>query len=349
MRGRSSFFSIAVAVAISGVGSGGPTPAGAEELVDGIAAQVGEDVVLVSEVLTLIGPVERRMTEAGVPKLEIAKLRANGLEKMIETRLVEQQVRRMELFATDDEISRAIDMIARENNITVEQLVDSVRAQGLDFEEYRSQLKTKVEQQKVMTVALAPKIVIEEHEVRALYNQRFKDQPDGGEQVHLRQLLVPAGQGVDLNSACAAVEAAAERVRSGEAFEVVAQEVSVVSPRQGGDIGWLHVDTLAGWMAKLIEDLDPGEVSPVNRQPFGCNLLKLVERRKFEPITYEVAQARLYEEIYQPKLDREIQTWMNDLREQTYIRRGGYFADAAEFDDISAKAEDQIEKEALLR
>jgi peptidyl-prolyl cis-trans isomerase SurA len=332
-----------------GLGFGALADGDLEELVDGIAAQVGEDVVLVSEVFKLTASAERRMEAAGAPPAEIAKLHADGLEKMIEERLVEQQIRRLELFASETEINNAVELIARENGLSVEQLVDTVRAQGLDFEDYKAQLKTKVEQQKVMTVALAPKIVIEEDEVRDLYDQRFRDQPDGGEQVHVRQLLVPASQEQDLESACAAVEGAAARIAAGEAFEVVAQEVSVVSPRQGGDIGWLHTDSLATWMAKLIAALDPGQVSPVNRQPFGCNILKLVERREFEPVSYELAQAQLYEEIYQPKLQAELQIWMNELRDNTYIRRGGYFAAAAEFDAISVKAESELEKEALLR
>ena len=59
-------------------------PGAAELLVDGIAAQVGSDIVLVSEVLEMVAPTEVRMREAGAPDVEIAKLRADGLESIIE-------------------------------------------------------------------------------------------------------------------------------------------------------------------------------------------------------------------------------------------------------------------------
>ena len=311
----------------------------AEELVDGIAAQIGDEVVLLSEVIATISDVEQRMRADGVPESDIAKLRAVGLERMIEQKMVESEVRRMELYASDREVDEAIAMIASDNGISVSQLEASVRSEGLTFSEYRDAIQKKIEYQKVVQIALMPKIQIEEHEVRRLYDQRYSDQPVGGEQVHLRQLMVPVRQGVDANTACVEVEAAAERIAGGDAFEAVASEVSVISPRQGGDIGWLHVGSLAPWMAELISKLEPGGVSEVNQQPFGCNLLKLVERRAFERITYDKAEESLYLEIQSAKMDEEFVNWMNQLREHTYIKRRGYFADAAKLDDVTPNSE----------
>ena len=167
-------------------------PAAADEiLVDGIAAQVGEDVVLFSEVIAMVAEGEKQMRASGVTEDQIAMLRAQGLERMIEDKLIGSEVRRMELYASDDEIDETIEMIAGNNGLTPEELEKSVRAKGMDFEEYRDQIKEKIEHQRVVQVALMPRIEIEETAVRRLYDQRFKDQPDGGEQVHLRQILVP--------------------------------------------------------------------------------------------------------------------------------------------------------------
>ena len=47
-----------------------PCPALADEvLADGIAAQVGGDIVLVSEVLRIVEPSERQMRKQGLPKI----------------------------------------------------------------------------------------------------------------------------------------------------------------------------------------------------------------------------------------------------------------------------------------
>jgi parvulin-like peptidyl-prolyl isomerase len=144
------------------------------------------------------------------------------------------------------------------------------------------------------------------------------------------------------------VTAAAARIAAGEAFEAVAAEISVIAPEQGGDIGWVHASSLASWMAKLVATLEPGEVSPVNRQPFGCNLLKLVEKRAFERVSYEMAEQQLYREVQQMMIEAEFVTWMEELRERTYIQRYGYFAAAATLDTTTADSAD-AEQDALFQ
>jgi len=320
------------------------SPASPDEiLVDGIAAQVGEDVVLFSEVIALTEEGEARMRAAGVPESEVAKLRAQGLERLIEDKLIRGEVKRMELHASDEEVDKTIELIARDNGLTPEQLEESVRAKNVDFADYREQIREKIEYQRVIQVALMPRIEVEQTAVRRLYDQRYKDQPNGGEQVHLRQVLVPVGPDKSADAACAEVSAAAERIAAGEAFELVASEISVAAPEQGGDIGWLHASSLAPWMAELVAKLEPGGVSPVNRQPFGCNLLKLVERRAFERVSFEAAEPQLHREVQEMMMEVEFGVWMEELRERTFIQRYGYFADAAQL-DATARSPSDTEK-----
>jgi peptidyl-prolyl cis-trans isomerase SurA len=324
-------------------------PAAADEvLADGIAAQVGSDIVLVSEVMEQVAPIEARMRKANMTQVDIAKLRAAGLEKLIETRLIEQVVRRSELFASEAEINQAIDMIARENGITREQLERSVVAQGLTVDEYYAQLKGELERRKVIGAMVASKVSVDESEVRALYHERFDEQPEGGEMVHLRQILVTGGGEAQAKDACAPVRSAAERIAQGESFEKLASEISEVAPAQGGDIGWLHADSLASWMAEVVGPLVDGDVSKPVDLPFGCSLLKLVERRNYQPVSYEEAKEKLHMEIYERQVETEFRAWIEDLREQTYIERKGIFAEAAMLGSESGFADEKPEEEGSL-
>ncbi len=308
-------------------------PGAAELLVDGIAAQVGSDIVLVSEVLEMVAPTEARMREAGAPDVEIAKLRADGLESIIEWRLIEKVVRQTELYASDDEVDGAIATIARENGLSSAQLRRSVEGQGMPFEEYRAQIKREIERRKVVGAMVTSRIRVEESDIRQLYRERFSDQPEGGEQYHIRQLLIPIGEGSDrtLAEVCADVRAARIRIEAGEAFERLASEMSAVAPMKGGDIGWLHSSSLAPWMSTAVDGMAPGSVSDVLELPFGCCLLKVVEHRKFEAMTFETVRPTLEQEVFEQKLQEELRAWLEKLREKTYIDRRGYFADAARF------------------
>ncbi|MGY8737497.1 MAG: hypothetical protein ACKVIW_08270, partial [bacterium] len=97
--------------------------AAAEKLVEGIAAQVGAEIVLASEVFEMSGPIEKRMRAAGAPEQEILALRRDALERLIETKLLSTVVDRLELNADREEIDAAVEAIASENDLTIEQLL----------------------------------------------------------------------------------------------------------------------------------------------------------------------------------------------------------------------------------
>jgi len=308
-----------------------PSPAAEEEMVDGIAAQVGKRVVLVSEVMQGIAPQEMAMREAGAPEQQIAALRADGLERVIEARLIESVVERAEMYASEAEVDVAIEGIAAENGISTEQLYASIAFHGISRRAYRKQIKSDLEQRNVVNAVVGSQVSVEEAETRALFEERFAQQPQGGDAVHVRQLLITFGDAsvAGREAICEQVEAARARIAGGESFAGVAAEVSEVAPMEGGDLGWIHMDSVAAWMGAALTPMQDAEVSAVLRLPFGCSLLELVERRAVEPVDFEQAEPRLQQELWERKMASAYREWIETLRSQTYIERRGYFADAA--------------------
>ena len=72
-------------------------------------------------------------------------------------------------------------------------------------------------------------------------------------------------------------------------------------------------------------------MTPVVELPFGCTIIKLVERKEFQPISYEQAKPMLQMQVFEMKVAEEYRKWMEELREHTFIERRGYFADVGQF------------------
>jgi peptidyl-prolyl cis-trans isomerase SurA len=315
-------------------------PAAGEELADGIAAQVGNEIVLVSEVMRLVAPLEAEIRAKGATESDVARLRADGLERLIEWRLIEQVVKKSELYATDEEIDATIASIAKSNKLSIDALKDSVTSHGLSYEDYRNEIKQEIERRKAVNMMVGSHIQVDESEVRALYDKQFGEQPEGGTALHLRQILVTYGEenGRTRDQACVAARAARDRIAAGEAFGVVASEVSDVAAERGGDIGYLHLDKAAPWMKKVVAGLEPGQCSDVIELPFACGLVQLVERQEYKPVTYEQAHERLQQQVYDQKMEEAMNKWLDELRAHTYIERKGYFADASSFQKSSGES-----------
>ena len=323
---------LAAALALA---AGAPAHAASEApLIDGIAAQVDNKIVLVSEVLRMVRPQEEAMRHAGAPEEEIAKLRADGLERLIESRLIERIVEESNSKASDEEITRTIEGIAKENGLTIEQLYASVVFHGLTVDEYRAQIKRDFERRNLIQGMLGQRVKVEDEEIEALYAERYGKRQEQGESVHVRQILRAYGGEAQRTQevACNEARLARERVTGGEPFEKVASQVSDAAPRDGGDIGWLPLKSVAPWMSQALAGLSDGGVSEVLVLPFGCAVLQLVERRVLEPVSYADAKEALSREVWERKLEHEYRTWIEELRGHSYIERHGYFADAARLD-----------------
>jgi peptidyl-prolyl cis-trans isomerase SurA len=314
-------------------------PSESEVVVEGIAAQVGNGVVLVSEVRRMAAPIEARMRKAGAPESQIRQMRAEALERLIEQRLIEDIVRRAQLSATDAEVNQAVAAIARENGLTLEQMGESIASHGLTLDEYRAKIKSELERNKVLGSMVRSRVHIDDDQLLALYEQRYGTQQKSGTELHLRHILIAASAERlrDSETACRIAAEIRKEVVAGNAdFEPVAQRLSDANAERGGDLGWVHADELAGWMTEAVEGLEPGQVSEVVQMPFGCNLIQLVERREFQPVTFEEAKPELEQTLFRQEMDKQYVLWIKDLRDQVYVERKGIFAEADRVRDRTA-------------
>jgi peptidyl-prolyl cis-trans isomerase SurA len=306
-----------------------PVSQATEQLVEGIAAQVGNDIVLASEVLELSGPIEERMKNNGAPAAEILKMRRDALERLIETKLLSSVVERLELGADRDEIDSAIAAIASDNNLSIEQLLSSITGHGLTIEEYRNKIQGEIERSKVVNAMVRSRVQINAEEVQALYDDRFGGQRDGGQEVYLRHIVVLSEGGriaTSSEDACAAAADARNQIAAGDfQFREVAARISDMNPEQGGELGWIHRSDLADWMLEALDEMEVGQLSEVISMPFGCNLLELVDRRNFQSVTFEQAEPELRNMLFQQKTEVEYTNWLDILRGQTFIERKAAF------------------------
>jgi peptidyl-prolyl cis-trans isomerase SurA len=311
------------------VGSAG-LAAYAADLLDGIAAQVGTEVVLISEVKRIAEPIEKRMASGGAPEQEIEQMKAEVLDSLIENRLLDLTAQQIEVEAEDEEIDQAIASIAAENRISLETMRRSVEAQGLSYEKYRQKIGQEIVRQKLMGGMVHSKVDIPEEAIRELFEERYSDQPSGGFEAHIFHLIVPAIErkrwAIDI--ACEEAGEARARIEGGEDFLQVASESTPTS----SDLGWIAYEDLAAWMLSGIRPLRPGETSEVLSLDFGCSVLHLVDRREVRPRTYEEVRPELEAELFEREFEVQSDLVLDQLRDRTYIEKRGVFAGSGQLE-----------------
>jgi len=309
---RSFIFALALFTAF------GPAWAGSVAVLDGVAAQVGDKVVLYSEIFQLSAPTEARMRAGGASNAEIAALRADVLERLIERRLIEELIDRNNIEASDTEVDEAIKGIASENQMTVEELHRRVVEGGMSFDVYRDQIRDEIKRAQVINSRVRSQVDVDEKQVHKLYEERFKNQPEAGEMLHLEQLLVHIDRNQSREGALAILEQARTCVNQGASFQACAEQIPDV---HFTNLDWLHADQLADWMSAAVTKTEQGQVTEPLITDFGCAILRVVERKHFEPVTYEQAKVQLFNELYDKQMESIYREWMETLRKQAYINR----------------------------
>jgi peptidyl-prolyl cis-trans isomerase SurA len=296
-------------------------------LLEGIAAQVGSDIVLVSEVRELAAPMVARAKAAGATERDLRMIEAQALERLIEKALLRIVVKRAELQASDEEVDGTIAEIASDNGITPEQLRASVEAQGLAYAAYRERIKGEIEHSKVVNGVIGARIEIDPKEVQEIYQRDFAARPQSGVEFHVRTFVVAPQAAPSREEACSRVRAARERVAAGEDLLEVANGIATMDP----ELGWVHQNQLAPWIATAVQPLAAGQLSEIVDESFGCAFVQLVERREVKPIARADAERAIMNKLYQERIQGAYQQFIDEIREHTYIERKGLVASIEEF------------------
>lgn len=297
-------------------------------LLEGIAAQVGSDIVLVSEVRELAAPTVARAKAAGASERDLRMIEAQALERLIEKALLKQIVKRAELQATDEEIDGTIADIAGDNGITPEQLRKSVEAQGLPYASYRERIKGEIEHSKVVNGVIGARVEIKPEEVREIYDQEVASRPQSGEEFRVRHFVVTPKTPPELAASCEQVRGARARVAAGEDLLEVANGIATMDP----ELGWVHESELAPWLEAEVRPLGAGQLSEVSEQPFGCVFVQLVERRTVKAISYEDAERPIMNRLYNDRLQGEYTKFIEEVRANTYVERKDTIASLEELE-----------------
>ncbi|MBJ6981272.1 peptidylprolyl isomerase [Luteimonas sp. MC1572] len=267
--------SLALALAAFGL----PSMAQDIQPLDGIAAVVNEDVILESELALATANILSQYGDRPeqLPPAEV--LRRQVLERLILVRLQTARAQESGVRVSDEEIDAAIGGIAKQNNLTPDQLRQQLAGDGLSFSDFRRSLGEELMIQRMRQRFAQSRITVSEGEVDAALATQAS-----GTQYRLAHILVALPNGATPEQ-IATAQQKADGVKGlldrGEMdFQAAAVRYSD-SPNalEGGDLGWRSSDEIPTAFSGSISTMQRGQVLGPFRGPSGFQLLQLVDTR----------------------------------------------------------------------
>ena len=284
--------------------------------VDRIAAIVNNDVITISEVYDMGS--KFIIDEV----LDVKKRRAAErmvLDSLITQKLIDQELKRIGMDVTEEEIQRSISDIARSNKLSMDQLKEEIAKSGLDWNQYKIQLAGSIRQMKFNQVVLQPRITINEDALLDRYNRQSSSLPQKT-RLALFFFSAPAQTPEEISVQLSSIESKLSEVRRRILSEdplTLAKELDE-SPFSG-DMGVLDTNSLR-------EDLNPAAFeTPVETlsEPVcdttGCFVFYPVSKEKGATQNFEQLRPQLLEAYYAERFEREQQKWSEQAKRRATI------------------------------
>ena len=132
-------------------------------LEDEIIAIVNDSVVLKSELNNKLAAINLE----GVSRLEVAKLKRNILDQLIEESLLEQAASRLGIYISDIDLQNRIKLIAQNQNLTVLQLKEAVEAQNISYLNYLKNLRKRIQIEELFRTQFTARAYVSEEEIQS--------------------------------------------------------------------------------------------------------------------------------------------------------------------------------------
>jgi peptidyl-prolyl cis-trans isomerase SurA len=294
-------------------------------IVEKVAAVVGTNVVLASEVEEKAAPL---MTEANrIPDpnkraARAAALRREVLERLIDDELILQQATELKLSISSEQVDSSIEEIKKQNNIDDEQLRQALRGQGMTMAAYRADLKRQLLRFRVLNIAVGSRVNISDEEVKAYYDRHLKD--SANVQVRASHVFIAIPDGADaaeVTEKQAQAQKVVERAKSGEDFAKLARELSddAATRAEGGDLGYFGKDMLPKAIEEMVFAMKPGEIRGPVRADRGFHVIKLVDRKIKDAKPFDEVKDDIRMQLRQKDMERQTKTYLTELRKKTLV------------------------------
>jgi peptidyl-prolyl cis-trans isomerase SurA len=189
-----------------------------------------------------------------------------------------QEAKRQNVTATEAEVNKALEQIAKQNNLQPAQLDQVLKQHGIDRSALVDQLTASIVWAKLVRRLMSQTNVVTDEEID--YAMKRAKETANEPQSRVAEIFLAVDNPQQEEEVRRLAERLTEQMRQGARFSAVAQQFSQsATAAVGGDIGWVRADQLSPDLGKAVAQMRPGELSPPIRTAAGYYLLLVLDRR----------------------------------------------------------------------
>lgn len=295
--------------------------------VEYVVAVINDAIILNSELEARRLPVlseAQQITDPKERERRIAKLTSQVLDEMVNEELIVQAAEAAKIEIESSEVQAALDEIKQQNSLDDAGLAAALAGQGYTLANYRQEMRRQLLRFRAVNQLVAPKVQITDEDVRARYDQmaRRTEQVQAVKLAHMLFRLPEHPTEQQIAEAKDRAGKALARVKAGEDFAKVAATESEDDSTKatGGELGWFQRGSMANpeW-EPIVFAMEKGDVRGPVTGPQGFHVFQVTEVKRSDLKPFPEMKEQLQRELRRREMDKQTQTWVDDLRKKAYI------------------------------
>jgi peptidyl-prolyl cis-trans isomerase SurA len=252
---------------------------------------------------------------------ELESRKKAALRDLIDQSLLAQRGKDLAISVETD-VVKQLDQIRVQNKLgSMDDLEKAVTSQGLNWEDFKNNIRNRILTQKVVSQEVGSHISIGESDAQKYY-EAHKSEFVRPEQVALREIIVntEGKKDSELPDLKKKAETALKRVRDGEDFAEIAKRLSDgATKEQGGYIGMFKRAELAKQLEDVVFKMKRNELTDVIETKQGYLVFQVLEHYDEGEQGFDKVKNEIMDHLYNEKLEPAVREYLKTLREQSYV------------------------------
>jgi peptidyl-prolyl cis-trans isomerase SurA len=267
-----------VSLAHPALAQSAPPPAASADDSSGIAAVVDGNVITTQDVAARARLLAVTMGVNPTPDA-IAHLAPQVTKQLIDQMLQQQEVNKLNVNASDNDVAAAIGHIETNNNMQQGALRQKLAALGVPLATLLAQIRTELGWQAVLHNVLGPGLQPTPGDMNA--EKTALKAELGSTKYHVAEIFVPVTDPSDDSDAVKFANTVITQLRAGAPFPIAAAEFSQAQTAlSGGDLGYIQVSQMDPAVAATVQSMPVGAISNPIRVPGGYEIVQLLDKHE---------------------------------------------------------------------
>ena len=249
---------------------------------DFIVAVVNSEPITNNEVVQRAERVAQQLAGQGVAMPPHAQLLKEVLERLILEKIQVQLAKEAGIKVDDYAIDQAEQSVARQNDISVQEMHRRLAQDGVSKERFRDDLRNQLLAVRVREREVDARVRVSDLEVDQYLREQQKDAAPGRMELNLGHILVKVAENASPEEVARRLERAQEvvdKLAGGADFVALAREYSDAPEGAGGPVlGMRPADRYPELFVNAVQQAAVGTVVGPLRSPAGFHILKVVDR-----------------------------------------------------------------------